>query len=122
MKYRIRKGATVSQDFTRIEWQNESILFFASDHTISGKRKCIADGYGSFLEGEKYGNGALYVDENDLILEEANKCMEYDEYFKKMVLPYVKDNNELKKAAYVWGEAAWNRCILENRIKAEESK
>ena len=40
--------------------------------------------------------------------------MKYNEYFKKMVLPYVKDDDELQGTAYIWGEAAWNRAMLES--------
>jgi len=40
--------------------------------------------------------------------------MKYNEYFKKMVLPYVKDDDELQGAAYAWGEAAWDRAMLES--------
>ena len=67
MKYTIRKGANVRQDFSWIEWGSDQTEFIASDDIRNGRQKCLADGYGSFIDGEKYGNGCLYVKSSDLI-------------------------------------------------------
>ena len=67
MKCRIKKGAMVGQDFSQFRWGDDQTIFTASDAPINGRRKCIADGYGSFLEGEEYGSGAVYVQDCDLV-------------------------------------------------------
>lgn len=67
MEAMIKKGALIGQDFGVREWGNDQTVFKVDNENINGRRRCTADGYGSFVAGEKYGNGAVYVKENDLI-------------------------------------------------------
>jgi len=67
MKYRIKKDAIVGQDFSRYKWGDDQTAFSILKETIGGRKQCTADGYGSFVAGEGYGNGCVYVLENDLI-------------------------------------------------------
>jgi len=79
MKIRIKKGAMVSQDFSQFQWGDNQTVFSASDTARNGQRKCIADGFGSFIDGEKYGNGAIYVKDCDILrdLEKPHPPSEY---------------------------------------------
>ena len=67
MKYRIKKDAIVGQDFSRYKWGDDQTAFSILKETIGGRKQCTADGYGSFMDGEEYGNGCIYVLEDDLI-------------------------------------------------------
>ena len=63
----IRRGAVVGQDMGWVRWFDLEMIFTAHPFTES-LTKLTAMGYGLF-EGvhECYGNGALYVQESDLI-------------------------------------------------------
>ncbi|MFA5174762.1 MAG: hypothetical protein WC438_06290 [Candidatus Pacearchaeota archaeon] len=78
-KYRIKKGATVGQDFSFFSWpdkkKNLDMIFILDEKFSVDKErrvKLIADGYGILkdnkyhLSGE-YGNGSLYVSSEDII-------------------------------------------------------
>ena len=64
---RIKNGATVGQDFSVFQWENDGTIFEAKDRLVGERKQCIADGYGSQLDYESYGNGALYAKPSDLI-------------------------------------------------------
>jgi hypothetical protein len=68
MKCTIKKGTIVRQDFTWFEWKDDQMVFIASEDINDDYRKCLANGYGSFMDGESYGNGCLYVKDCDLII------------------------------------------------------
>ena len=46
--------------------------------------------------------------------------MKYKEYFTKCVVPYLYGQVELLNIAYVWGEAAWDRAMLESKRDPHE--
>lgn len=63
-KARIRTGALVSCDFHYCRWKDDGEIFTVEDFGCEGRKRLIADGYGS--KG-CYGNGAVYAKEEDLI-------------------------------------------------------
>lgn len=63
-KARIRTEALVDCDFHCCKWKDNGEIFTVEDFGCAGRKKLIADGYGS---KEHYGNGAVYAKEEDLI-------------------------------------------------------
>jgi len=116
-KYRIKKGATVTQDFSFFTWPDEkknlNTIFILDDKFSINEEhrvKLIADGYGVLknniyhLDG-KYGTGALYVSSNEIIpVDEKKEKMIVD--LKRIYNPkefkeaYRKQNKE-------WHEKEW---------------
>lgn len=70
MNVRIRNGAVVYQDFRGKEWPftdaDVNTVFIAKPDE-HGHIWLEADGYGSFVNGEKYGNGKMCAKAEDLI-------------------------------------------------------
>ena len=69
MKAKIRKGATIGQDMGYHKWPhhesyNVDQIFEVFNYFEKGRKQLIAKGFGQFGE---YGNGALFVKEEDLI-------------------------------------------------------
>lgn len=66
-KAKIKDGALVGQDFSYSRWKDDGTTFDVYYFT-KVRAKCIAYGYGEISEdGKSYGNGALYVDREDLV-------------------------------------------------------
>jgi len=120
-KFRIKKGATVGQDYSFFSWpdkkKNLNKIFILNEKFSVDKEKrvcLIADGYGILknnifnLTGE-YGNGALYVpadeiipvnDKEEKILKDLKRIYKPKE-FKEA---YRKQNKE-------WHENEWKEFI-----------
>jgi hypothetical protein len=74
---RIRRGCVIWQDFANRGWpQSGEDVDLAFEATLSNERrkrwKLVADGYGSFKDGESYGSGAIYAKESQLHFLSAN--------------------------------------------------
>lgn len=63
-KCRIKDGASVFQDMRFFKFEDEDVIFEIDSETRKGGLKLVAPGYG--YEGN-YGNGAVYVDYEDII-------------------------------------------------------
>ena len=64
----IKNEALVGQDFQFFDWKEGDIIFKIEEIIGTDNRcKLVADGYGNLKEPDMYGNGAVYVNVNDLI-------------------------------------------------------
>lgn len=66
----IKNKARVRQDFSGFEIcfkEDEPPLIWAV-FNHGTRYKCVCDGYGSFLKGETYGNGSVYVKKEDVVI------------------------------------------------------
>ena len=63
MRIRIRRGASVMQDFSFFRWpgpyEAEINTVFECEVTRGGSGKCQANGFGN--KTPQYGNGAVYI-------------------------------------------------------------
>lgn len=65
-KARIKQNAIIGQDHHFRKWDSPLLIFDV--HDFLGKRKkLIADGYGNLDKPNAYGNGAIFVNDEDLI-------------------------------------------------------
>ena len=110
MKFKIKKGAMVGQDYGWFKWGNDQTVFIASEFITNGRRRCIGDGYGEFAEGKQYGSGAVYVNDCDLVpADEAIKLTEVYEKETGRIAIYNKKYSGYYTLKYVkWLEA---RCL-----------
>ncbi len=90
-KAKIKDGALIGCDFHYCSWKDEGEIFTVEDIGCVGRRRLIADGYGS---KEHYGNGALYAREEDLIyVDEAQLTKALGEKNKEpIVCPFCGDD------------------------------
>ena len=72
----IKNEALVGQDFQFFDWKEGDIIFKIEEIIGTDNRcKLVADGYGKLKEPDMYGNGAVYVNVNNLIkIKEKNLC------------------------------------------------
>ncbi|MDY7037850.1 MAG: hypothetical protein SV375_17020 [Thermodesulfobacteriota bacterium] len=69
---RIKNSAIVGQDMGWYEWEDRGEVFEVLSFNKE-KHKLVANGYGSFKPGQKYGNGALFVKWEDIEFVERRK-------------------------------------------------
>jgi hypothetical protein len=62
----IHKDAIVSQDFTTFLWGKPKIEFRVRMRVHCDRVMLVADGYGELGPHKEYGNGAIFVDIEDL--------------------------------------------------------
>ena len=72
LKGKIRENAVVTQNLKRFTWPGEmndkETVFTVKENAVgTSRRVLIADGYGSLNEGENVGEGALYVNQDDIL-------------------------------------------------------
>lgn len=70
---RIRTGALIGCDFHYCRWTDNGEIFTVEDFMGEGRKKLIADGYGSKAD---YGNGVIYAKEEDLIFVNDSQLFE----------------------------------------------
>lgn len=76
---KIKVGATVGQDFSFFRWpkEYEDFIFEVEDAGLVDKSRKILRKHGFGITGkggEAYGNGAVYVNEKNLIYEDGLGC------------------------------------------------
>ena len=76
-KATIREGAIYGQDHGMHRWGNNKIIFEVYDFNKS-RKDLIADGYGRLEKPNCYGNGSLYVKNEDIEWVDLPEEMVYE--------------------------------------------
>lgn len=110
MKGRLKKGKMAFQDFSFIEFTDDSPLFEITK--CMGNYELVADGFGSRKPNEKYGNGPLIVrDINDL---------ELDDKVSRLKRTIINRKKELKDYEDIVEEIKREVQLLEIRLEKIE--